>query len=477
MLVQTSNNNLINQPLKLLPLFVFIFLCAVVLVLVLSSSEITTRYYILIISIPFCLFITVNYKLTFAILVISLFINLNFFYFSISELLVVFVFLSFLFTHKFKVGEFNNQILFYFGIFILSILPSFYNLIFNIPEALPLSLHLLFFVLIFTIVAASFNNYIQIRNLLILFLIISLINGLYVIGMAILTGNRIFGFSGIMYVDYVGYSIVISFLFLMLEKKRKLLSLVLLLTFSLALIFTQTRSIWLVTSLTLLLIFLHITFNHKKYNVNRLKLIVTFSLIVFAIAIFVLTLKDVNKGYFERIEIKKIEQTDDPMRQTLQINSLVTRYFIWSIAWDAFTSNPITGVGIYGFPFVSNEYSKIDNFLYEAYVERLTPHETFLAMLTEGGMVGFLGFIIFLISTIFFAIKSYLISKSDDELFFSEIILWLTLYTLFSMIITDAWLWGHGIVLWGLLIGMSIANRKIINLNSSKQNNLYENKL
>jgi O-antigen ligase len=203
----------------------------------------------------------------------------------------------------------------------------------------------------------------------------------------------------------------------------------------------------------------------------------TFSLIVLAIAIFTLTLKDVNKGYFERIEIKKIEQTDDPLRQTLQINSLVTRYFIWSIAWDAFASNPATGVGIYGFPFISKEYSTLDDFLYESFVERLTPHETFLAILTESGIIGFLGFVIFLISTIVFAIKSYLISKSVEELFYSEIILWLTLYTLFSMIITDAWLWGHGIVLWGLLIGMSIANRKIINLNSSKQNTVYENYL
>jgi O-antigen ligase len=119
----------------------------------------------------------------------------------------------------------------------------------------------------------------------------------------------------------------------------------------------------------------------------------------------------------------------------------------------------------------------LDDFLYESFVERLTPHETFLAILTESGIIGFLGFVIFLISTIVFAIKSYLISKSVEELFYSEIILWLTLYTLFSMIITDAWLWGHGIVLWGLLIGMSIANRKIINLNSSKQNTVYENYL
>jgi len=475
LLVQTSNNKLTIPPLKLLPLFVFVSLCAIGLVLVLSSSEITTRYYILIVSVPFCLFILINYNLTISVLVISLFVNLNFFYFSISELLVFFVIISFLFTHKFEFKEVSNRILFYFGIFVLSIIPSILILIFNIPEALPLTLHLLIFVLIFTIVGSSFNNYNQIGNLLILFLIVSLINGLYVISLALITGDRVFGFSGIMYVDYVGYSIVISFLFLMLKKKRKLLSLFFFFIFSLALIFTQTRSIWLVTGFTLLLIFLHLTLNYKKYNLNRLKMVMTFTLVVLSITIFTLTLKDVNKSYFKRIEIKKIEQTDDPMKQTLQINSLVTRYFIWTIAWDAFTSNSITGVGIYGFPFISEEYSKIDAFLYKTFVEKLTPHETFLAILTETGIVGFLGFIVFLTSTILFAIKNYLNSKSNKELFYSEIIMWLTLYTLFSMVITDAWLWGHGIVLWGLLIGMSIANQKIINLNITKKKKIDEN--
>lgn len=395
---------------------------------------------------------------------------MNFFYFSISELLVAFVVLSFLFTHKFEFKELNNQIFFYFIIFIISILPSYYNIFTEIPETLPLSLHLLFFAVIFSIVALHISNYLQIRYFLILFLLVSMLNGLYVIFTALLTGNRFFGFSGIMYVDYVGYSIVISFLYLMIKRSRRLLILFAFSTFSLALIFTQTRSIWLVTGLTLLLIFIHLFIKNKKYNISRLKISLAFAFVVATILVFTFIIRDVNKGYFERVEIKKIEQTDDPMRQTLQINSLVTRYFIWSIAWDAFTSNPITGVGIYGFPFISKEYSSLDAFLYESFVDRLTPHETFLAILTESGIIGFLGFVIFLISTIVFAIKSYSLSKSDEELFYSEIILWLTLYTLFSMIITDAWLWGHGIVLWGILLGMSIANRKILNLNRAQQN-------
>lgn len=397
-----------------------------------------------------------------------MFINLNFFYFSISELLVPFVFLSFLLTHKFEFSEFNNRILIYFGIFILSIIPSFYNLIFNVSEALPLSLHLLFFVLIFSIVAVSINNYSQISNVLNLFLAVSLINGLYLIAIALITGKRVFGFSGIMYVDYVGYSVIISFIFVMLRQNRRIISLIALSIFSLALIFTQTRSIWLITGVTLLLIFIRLFIKNRKYNISRLKISLAFGFVVASILVFTFVISDVNKGYFERVEIKKIEQTDDPMRQSLQINSLASRYFIWSAAWEAFINNPVIGVGIYAFPFISKEYSNVEPILYETFVEKLTPHETFLTILTESGMLGFLGFMFFLISTIVFAIKNYKASKSDDELFYSELILWLTIYTLLSMIITDAWLWGHGIVLWGILLGFSIANRKIQGFRTGK---------
>ncbi|HSW56698.1 MAG TPA: O-antigen ligase family protein [Ignavibacteriaceae bacterium] len=383
---------------------------------------------------------------------------------------MAFVVLSFLLTHRFEFIEINNKIYFYFIIFIISLLPSYYNIITDIPEALPLSLHLLFFVMIFSIVGLHISDYKQIRYFLILFLTVSILNGLYVIFIALLTGNRVFGFSGIMYVDYVGYSIIISFLYLMINKSRRLLILFAFSTFSLALIFTQTRSIWLVTGVTLLLIFIHLFIKNKRYNISRLKISLAFVFVVATILVFTFIIRDVNKGYFERVEIKKMEQTDDPMRQTLQINSLVTRYFIWSIAWDAFISSPIIGVGIYGFPFISEKYSTLDPFLYETFVEELTPHETFLAILTESGIFGFIGFMLFLTTTIWYSIKNYRNSKSDQELFYSEIILWLTVYTFFSMIITDAWLWGHGIILWGFLLGMSIANRKMLNLNRMQIN-------
>lgn len=105
--------------------------------------------------------------------------------------------LSFLLTHKYEFQEFKNKILNYFGIFILSLIPSYYNLISNVTEALPLSLHLIFFVLTFTIISASIQNHFQIRDLIILFLAVSLINGLFVVALALLTGQRVFGFSGI----------------------------------------------------------------------------------------------------------------------------------------------------------------------------------------------------------------------------------------------------------------------------------------
>jgi hypothetical protein len=30
------------------------------------------------------------------------------------------------------------------------------------------------------------------------------------------------------------------------------------------------------------------------------------------------------------------------------------------------------------------------------------------------------------------------------------------------MLMTDAWLWNQGIVLWGIILGLGMANRKIL---------------
>lgn len=295
-----------------------------------------------------------------------------------------------------------------------------------------------------------------------LFLGMVLLNSIDVFFSAILSEKRVFGFAGIMFVDYVGYAIIISFLTFIYKRKNKITFLILFLIFCTALIFTQTRSIWLIVGVTLFFMMVHILVKNKVYGINLERTILIFSTIVVLISGLILTLEGVNKGVFKRLAVNKIEQTDDPNQLFLQINSFVTRYFIWSTAWNAFNSSPIIGIGFYSFPFQSEEYADLEPIFYDTYVKNLTPHETFLAVLTESGLIGLAGFLSFLFYTLIYAYRSVKISLDGDEKNYSLIIFWLSIYTFLSMIVTDAWLWGHGLMLWSILIGISIANRRLI---------------
>jgi O-antigen ligase len=107
-------------------------------------------------------------------------------------------------------------------------------------------------------------------------------------------------------------------------------------------------------------------------------------------------------------------------------------------------------------------YHRIPTELYIFFVQNLTPHETFLAVLAETGIIGFIGFIIFLSSTIVIAFKAVNSSITEKQKYFSLALLLLQIYIVTSMFMTDAWLWGQCGMLWAVIIGVSIANYKII---------------
>ena len=140
----------------------------------------------------------------------------------------------------------------------------------------------------------------------------------------------------------------------------------------------------------------------------------------------------------------------------------MTRLLIWDTAINAFKHHPIIGIGVYSFPFESAQYYTISKELFKDYVKGLSPHITYLAVLTETGILGFIGFIIFLISSIRLGIKSLNLASTEQQKFYSLLILSLNIYIFYSMFLSDAWLWGQCGMLWGMILGMSIANYKII---------------
>jgi O-antigen ligase len=330
-----------------------------------------------------------------------------------------------------------------------------------------LSSRLVAFFLIFTLTNQYFSSYNKINNFLIPFIVGALLNAIPVIFLAVTTGRRVFGFAGIMYVDLVNIAIIIC-LIGFLYKNKKFISGVALLVLITALIFTQTRGSWIVCGLTMIGILVHSFFNFEKSTVGKSKIILTVIFVIVALIIVVYLFMEINPEAYKRVDVS---QTERPISET-GISSLATRVFIWKTSLNAFISNPLTGIGIYAFPFASKTYSDIDPYLYKLFVETLTPHTTILALLAEVGLFGFFGFIFFLYKTISLAKQNLKQAILNEQWYYSNVLYWISIYIALSMIVTDAWLWGTLMMLWGIILSISIANQRLLLLGKSRRINI-----
>jgi O-antigen ligase len=100
--------------------------------------------------------------------------------------------------------------------------------------------------------------------------------------------------------------------------------------------------------------------------------------------------------------------------------------------------------------------------LFEDYVKGKTPHVTFIAVAVETGLIGLFAFLFFLIASLKFSYDSIKHSRSFEDTSFSLLLFGPLIYITISMLMTDAWLWGQGMILWGILLGFNLWNRKRI---------------
>ncbi len=447
--------------LKIVPankLILVLFLLSTIPLTLFIDREGVNKTIIVFLLAPVLLIFIYSVKAAISVVILSFFIELHFYYFSISEILSIIIIIAFLVTQKFRFKDFRSNILIPFSIFICALIPSYINSS-NLAMSLLLSSRLLAFFLIFTLTGTFLKKYSQFSYIINLFLFGAAVNGLFVIYEAVITGRRVFGFSGIMYVDLVSIALLISFLSFLYLKKKRMRYAILSILFLSALIFTQTRGIWLMAGITMALIMFQAFLQSKRIGISKLKMLFIVIISAMTISAVVMLLQSVNPKTLERVTVQKNEQVGVGSAST---GSLVTRYFIWRTALNAFNAHPITGIGLYTFPFSSSAYADFDSAIYKLFVERLTAHTTILAFLAETGLIGFAGFLFFLFTTLFFAKKASRNSKTGQQWYFSQLIFWILVYISFSMIITDAWLWGTLLIVWSIMTGLSNANQNII---------------
>ena len=408
-----------------------------------------------------CLSSILNFEITSGIFIIILFADLWVQDARPAEIFALFLIISFLVTFKFSFKETNNKLNYYFLLFALSCLPSFIN--YERAISYLSVVRLFVFFLVYMVISISNTNFEKIGKIFNIFIMMSVLNGLTVIYFALLTGKRMFGFAGVMYVDYAGISLTLCLLKILYSGKNKLMWSIAFSIQLLALIFTQTRNAWISTGIVLFLVLVQFIFFNKKLRISAIKKYLLSFSILFIIVFISFQAGNLNPATYERLSSGKPKSDSE-----LKINTFVTRGFIWITAWNAFRDNPFIGVGLYNFSHVSKRYNTLDPILYKLFVEKVSPHETFLAILSETGIIGFIGFSFFLMAWLRSARNNLKICKTEREFFFARMILWTSIFILISMVMTDFWLQGNGLMLWAVIVGITIAFRKIIENISAK---------
>jgi O-antigen ligase len=343
----------------------------------------------------------------------------------------------------------------------LCILPSFVHAFNPVMSAARL-VNVLAFLVVLYLAGAGIRSRDQIRRIVGAFLLLALVNGLDVIVGAVATGKRVYGFAGLMYVDYAGLAVsVTATMTLFAHGFRRILLLLLSLVISVALILTQTRSTWIATLATLIFLGGYLILHPEVVGSTRRRVMVLLAAGALAIAVTAVGVVAVNPKIGQRVENLAEGGSVELDPNYAQSSSLITRMLIWDTAYRAFSEHPVIGIGVYGFSYASRHYARMPWFLYEKYVAGMSPHQTHFAALVETGILGWMGLLVFLTAIVRYAIQVLRRVNGERGRHFALVGAVAVVYCVSSMFFTDAWLWGQGIVLLGLVLGLVTANGKI----------------
>ncbi len=443
----------------------FVIIPSIVLLLLFfffKNFNVGSKYLLVFFIVPLLLLLLLNIKIIYRIFILSFFFEYGMYYFYLPTLIFPFVAISFLLVYSVKYSEMNNSVLKYLLIFLISIVPSYF-MGFSHPEMYLISYNLIAFISIIFITPLIIKDMQEVKNLAALYLIGSSLNAIYLIIMAILSGRREFGFAGIMYVDLVGIAIILAYSGVLFMKRKRIISIIVTLLLFVALLFTQTRNAWLSTGVVILMLTVDFVIRHNKLNIKNSFSIKKLVPLLITIVIIISSIQLAYPEVFSRVTQTRNYSTEE-LAVTMDFGSIATRFFIWQIAYSVFLANPIIGTGFHSFRFISYDYSKLNPFLYETFVKNLTPHTTILALLADTGIIGFLGFIIFLYLTIKFFRGNLKLSITPNQKIISFILYWCQIYIIVSMIMTDAWLWGTLHMLWAVILGIAVFLRNDIKI-------------
>ena len=193
-----------------------------------------------------------NMTLALSMLVIVLYIMFPISIFTSAPWFAVVVAVAFLVNHRdFAWKDLSTPLTIPLVIFALSVVPSLFNA--GNPWMCIVRMFNVFgFLTAMYATIMSVRDSRTVRNLVRLYIIMALLNGLTVLYWSLITGKRQYGFAGIMYVDYAGIAVCLLVIIALFTVGRtRVLALLTGFVIGIALILTQTRNAWIATVITL----------------------------------------------------------------------------------------------------------------------------------------------------------------------------------------------------------------------------------
>jgi O-antigen ligase len=405
----------------------------------------------------FALFVFgLNFNAVVLLLCFSFYIEFFFLSLSVAEWVSCFVLVSFFLTHKFSKIKFKNDIISVYFIYLISIIPSYFMMSWRPASGLFLFRYVGFLSLL-ALLPVAFPSFEKMKWFFYFFVLCAVLNVFTMIRDGGLSGARVFGQAGIMFVDLVGIAIALSFVHIIFKRKHTGLMIVLLAVLLLGAFMTQTRNSWIAIILTL--VYCSYQFIKGTGRLGYASSLAKFRIMKFVLGLscIILVAVLVSPNTMDRFTQKKKAEADNERYAIEHVDSFTSRVFIWHTALNAFKAHPIFGVGNYNFQFVSEDYNALPLYVYGLFVYGRRPHLVIMELLCETGVVGFLGYLFFIIFTWKKAARIMRQQSSESEFYYTLSIVGCLFYITVSMLMTDAWLWGqlqmlHACVLAGIVI-------------------------
>lgn len=295
--------------------------------------------------------------------------------------------------------------------------------------------HLELFVLYF-IITNSFSSWklSNIKHVLDYFLYVSLSATIIAIILLINSDEvRAFGITGIPLAELTVGALIISISFFIFSNSKRTTikyALFSLLLFT-GLVLTQTRGAWI--SFFLSLAFMWFLVRKKSVGFSRNRLFGILSILLLSVMITFLVFPNIFTLIAHRVEeIKHFE-----------IGTIQLRLILWEAAIRAFLSHPINGIGLGQFTVLSENFSSLGmSSIFKENVGGLSAHNITFSYLSETGLIGIIGLIIFYTSMLKLARNTFIRAKNLQEIEISTALFTNLFFVVASSTYAGSWFWG-----------------------------------